>query len=171
MKYYLIDHESCEHTLILDKVEKKDARIIKTVFSHDGMEKVLFYRKLGKSLYFSKDQKKWTLVASQEIQKSILDRTQTYHLYRGFKPSGLNQGEAGELLTQMPGKVVKINVDVGQVVKKGDAVLILEAMKMEHQIKASFDARVKILSVSKDQQVPPDELLIELEAIEVDKLK
>ena len=163
MKYYLIDHESCEHTLILDKVEKKDARIIKTVFSHDGMEKVLFYRKLGKSLYFSKDQKKWTLVASQEIQKSILDRTQTYHLYRGFKPSGLNQGEAGELLTQMPGKVVKINVDVGQVVKKGDAVLILEAMKMENEIKAPVDGIVKAIYVTETQALETGVLMMEIE--------
>lgn len=74
-----------------------------------------------------------------------------------------------KIISPMPSRVIDVLVSEGQEVKKGDLLLILEAMKMEHQIKASFDARVKTLSVSKDQQVPPDELLIELEAIEVEK--
>jgi acetyl/propionyl-CoA carboxylase alpha subunit len=43
------------------------------------------------------------------------------------------------LLSPMPGKVVKVNVADGAVVKKGEPLLILEAMKMEHAIVAPFD--------------------------------
>lgn len=45
----------------------------------------------------------------------------------------------GELVSPMPGKVLKVNVKEGQNVKKGEVLLILEAMKMEHSIKATND--------------------------------
>ena len=43
----------------------------------------------------------------------------------------------------MPGKVIKIPVNIGESVRKGQTLIILEAMKMENEIKASFDGIVK----------------------------
>ena len=45
--------------------------------------------------------------------------------------------QAGGLIAPMPGKVIDLKVKVGSKVKKGDTLVILEAMKMEHQVKAS----------------------------------
>jgi len=62
----------------------------------------------------------------------------------------------------MPGVVLKILVSVGDVVKKGQPLLILEAMKMEHAIAAPFDGRVSAVNCSEGELVQPGVDLIEL---------
>ncbi len=64
----------------------------------------------------------------------------------------------------MPGLVLRIMVQPGDVVKKGDALLVLEAMKMENIIKADGDAKVKSIPVNTQQAVEKNTLLIEMEA-------
>lgn len=44
--------------------------------------------------------------------------------------------ELGEMVSPMPGKILKVSVKVGELVKKGSEVVIIEAMKMEHSVKA-----------------------------------
>ena len=53
----------------------------------------------------------------------------------------------------MPGKIVKIVAEAGKAVKKGDVVLILEAMKMQNEIAAPHDATVTEVRVSANQTV------------------
>lgn len=62
----------------------------------------------------------------------------------------------------MPGLVLKVMVTEGQTIKKGDPVLILEAMKMENVFKASSDATVKAIKIAEGQAVEKGEILIEL---------
>lgn len=62
----------------------------------------------------------------------------------------------------MPGLVLKVMVTEGQTLKKGDPVLILEAMKMENVFKASSDATVKAIRIAEGQAVEKGEILIEL---------
>lgn len=62
----------------------------------------------------------------------------------------------------MPGLVLKVMVTEGQSIKKGDPVLILEAMKMENVFKASSDATVKAIKIAEGQAVEKGEILIEL---------
>ena len=52
-------------------------------------------------------------------------------------------GGAGSLTSPMPGKIFKIVKEVGTAVTKGETILILEAMKMEHSIRADKDGKVK----------------------------
>lgn len=52
-------------------------------------------------------------------------------------------GGAGNLTSPMPGKIFKIVKEVGSQVAKGETILILEAMKMEHSIRADKDGKVK----------------------------
>lgn len=67
----------------------------------------------------------------------------THYQFRILSPlqGAITQGGSANpvLLSPMPGKVVKINVADGTAVKKGEPLLILEAMKMEHAIVAPFD--------------------------------
>lgn len=63
----------------------------------------------------------------------------------------------------MPGLILKILVEPGQQLKKGDAVLILEAMKMENVFKASTDAVVKAIKTDVGKAVEKGEILVELE--------
>jgi|SRR5690606_14985800 len=62
----------------------------------------------------------------------------------------------------MPGLVLKVMVEEGQAIKKGQPVLILEAMKMENVFKASADAVVKSIKINAGQAVEKGEVLIEL---------
>jgi biotin carboxyl carrier protein len=63
----------------------------------------------------------------------------------------------------IPGTIRDIFVKKGQKVKKGDNLLILEAMKMRNRIKAPIDGKVKKILVSENQIVIKNELLVELE--------
>ena len=66
----------------------------------------------------------------------------------------------GGLNAPMPGKVVDLKVKVGDKVSKGDPVVILEAMKMEHQVNAPETGKVTKIYIKKDQQLDNGALLM-----------
>ncbi len=66
----------------------------------------------------------------------------------------------GDVTTAMPGTVVSVKVRIGDKVKAGDTVLIVEAMKMENEIHTPIDGEVKEIYVSEGDSVNPDEVLI-----------
>ena len=65
-----------------------------------------------------------------------------------------------DLKAPMPGLVLKVMVEEGQQVAKGDALLVLEAMKMENLIKAADDATIGGVSINEGQAVEKGQLLI-----------
>ena len=62
----------------------------------------------------------------------------------------------------MPGKIVSVKASVGQALKKGDVILILEAMKMENEIVAPQDGTVASINVTAGQSVEAGNLLATL---------
>ncbi|MBP3937862.1 MAG: biotin/lipoyl-binding protein [Clostridia bacterium] len=60
----------------------------------------------------------------------------------------------------MPGSIVNINVTVGQAIKAGDVLIILEAMKMENDITAPCDGTVKQILTTKGATVNTDDVLL-----------
>jgi biotin carboxyl carrier protein len=60
----------------------------------------------------------------------------------------------------MPGKVIDVLVGEGQAVGAGDPLVLLEAMKMEHAVKAPGDGVVTRVAVSAGEQVDGDTLLV-----------
>lgn len=82
------------------------------------------------------------------------------------KKMGLSAGSSqktNEIKAPMPGLVLDIQVEEGQAVQKGDAILILEAMKMENVLKAPNDATIQSILVGKGDTVEKGQLLITLE--------
>ncbi|MBN2062621.1 MAG: biotin/lipoyl-binding protein [Deltaproteobacteria bacterium] len=67
-----------------------------------------------------------------------------------------------EVKAQIQGSVYQINVSVGDQVKKGDTIMVLEAMKMETPVVAPSDGKVATIVVEKNQVVVPDQLLATL---------
>lgn len=63
----------------------------------------------------------------------------------------------------MPGTIVSVNVQVGQSVKKGEVLLVLEAMKMENEIMAPHDAKVTAVLVNKGDSVETGTPLVSLQ--------
>lgn len=62
----------------------------------------------------------------------------------------------------MPGKVTKIAIKEGQTVKKGDVLMLLEAMKMQNEIGSPADGTVKSINVRKGDSVKPGQLMLVL---------
>lgn len=62
----------------------------------------------------------------------------------------------------MPGTILSVNVSAGQSVKSGDVLVVLEAMKMENEIKAPKDATVASVNVAKGEAVDTGAALVTL---------
>ncbi|MCW5906514.1 MAG: acetyl-CoA carboxylase biotin carboxyl carrier protein subunit [Chitinophagales bacterium] len=67
------------------------------------------------------------------------------------------------LKAPMPGLIIQVAVQEGDEVKKGDALLILEAMKMENVLKSPRDGKVKKVNVALKQAVEKNQVLLEFE--------
>ncbi len=76
-----------------------------------------------------------------------------------FKSIGQETRDGG-LIAPMPGKVIDLKVKVGSKIKKGDTLVVLEAMKMEHTVKAIEDGVIDELFVSQNDQVENGALLM-----------
>jgi biotin carboxyl carrier protein len=77
--------------------------------------------------------------------------------------SNANSAKVNDLRAPMPGLIVDIKVQVGDTVKKGDTILILEAMKMENVLKSVGDGIVKNIKIIPKQNVEKNQVLIEFE--------
>ena len=85
--------------------------------------------------------------------------------FRRFRAEGAAGGGAadGSLLAPMPGRVTAVDVAAGQAVAKGQRLLTLEAMKMEHGLVAPFDGTVAELPAAAGAQVREGSLLVRVE--------
>ena len=95
----------------------------------------------------------------------VTDRGQPYRISH-FRHDGGAQHSAhdGDILSPMPGKIIAVEVAAGDTVTKGQKLLTLEAMKMEHTLTAPFDGVVAELSAVPGAQVQVEALLARIEA-------
>lgn len=84
-------------------------------------------------------------------------------LHESLKKGGAFSG-GDNLTSQMPGKIVKVFVSPGDDVKAGDPLLIMEAMKMENEMRADADCTIKSVHVKEGQNVESNTLLISFES-------
>lgn len=80
-----------------------------------------------------------------------------------LKKLGMEKGAAGkvnELKAPMPGLVLEVAVEPGQIVAKGDRLLVLEAMKMENVIKSPTDATVSSIEIEKGDTVEKNQVMV-----------
>src|SRR6266540_341172 len=106
------------------------------------------------SAYVSSDlAKRWVTINGQTV---MLTKTS------GAK-QGVRHDYAGGLTAPMPGQVRSVGVSVGDAVKKGQTLVVLEAMKMEIRIQALRDGKVKTVYVTQGQTVEREQILIEME--------
>ena len=80
--------------------------------------------------------------------------------------AGEGHSEGGRLTAPMPGKLVSFAVKAGDTVTKGQALAVMEAMKMEHTIAAPADGVVQELLYAPGDQVAEGAELIRMEAAE-----
>lgn len=111
---------------------------------------------------FEKDTKTYTLKVNGNVYEAhVKDKVDQLMEQMGFEAAA--QNKLKELKAPMPGLVIDIKVTAGSMVKKGDAVIVLEAMKMENVLKASGDGVVKSIEAEKGKSVEKNQVLVVFE--------
>jgi 3-methylcrotonyl-CoA carboxylase alpha subunit len=108
------------------------------------------------------DRRLWVL----EIADGIVAFNNGEALHAGLRWDGAGSSHAadGTILSPMPGRIIAVDVTQGQAVTKGQKLLSLEAMKMEHSLTAPFDGVVAELNAEVGAQVQVEALLVRIEA-------
>lgn len=105
-------------------------------------------------------------VSTENTKRWVTVNGQTFVLTKssGARRSGHSgQHAAGELTAAMPGQVRAVNVREGEIVTKGQTLMVLEAMKMEIRIHAPQDGVVKKLFVKQGETVEREQVLIDIQ--------
>lgn len=113
-------------------------------------------------LGFNKDSKTYSLgFDGKTFEVGIKDRFD--QLLHSMGLDSIKSNKVNELKAPMPGLVLGIKTEIGKAVKKGDALLILEAMKMENVIKSPTDGIIKTINIVEKQAVDKNQILITFE--------
>jgi acetyl/propionyl-CoA carboxylase alpha subunit len=99
-------------------------------------------------------------IAGREITVHL--RSELEHRFAGFGAADAEEAET-RLTVPMPGRVVKLLVQPGDEVRAGQGLVIVEAMKMENELKAPRAGRIAAVHVSEGAGVEKGTLLLELE--------
>jgi acetyl/propionyl-CoA carboxylase alpha subunit len=83
-------------------------------------------------------------------------------LHESLKRVG-HMGSSDSLICEMPGKIVKVFVKAGDTVKQGEPLLVMEAMKMENELRAGADLKIKTVHVKPGDTVETNTELISFE--------
>lgn len=96
-------------------------------------------------------------VELEEVSETSETIKEVKHKTADVKTNGANIVTA-----PIAGKVLDVKVSVGDFVKKGQTVAVIEAMKLENEIQSSFEGKVVAVKVSKDDQVKNGDTLVVL---------
>ncbi len=164
-----------EHEFIYDTFRKEDALHIVL----DGQESAFDLAELGNGRYA-------LIKNGHSFLIHLLKQNDVYHVHvngayyaisvedermRKLKElvAASHSGPAEQMIkAPIPGFVLKVQVEAGQVVKKGDPLLILEAMKMENVIKANCDCRVEEIIIQEQEAVQQNQDLMRLVTVDKD---
>lgn len=100
----------------------------------------------------------YTLYKTYDIE--IIDAEARYLINRGGNGFASNENT---ISSPMPGKVVKVMVAEGDIIKSGETAIVISAMKMESEYKAPKDGVVKKVNVKDGDTIEGNQILIELE--------
>ena len=108
----------------------------------------------------------WRAVGSGNVYFAVAEGTQIRldRIVPVEEASG-RAGAAGGLNAPMPGKVVRVMVGAGDTVSRGQTLMVLEAMKMEHAITAPGDGVVALVAFAEGDQVAEGAELLQLETV------
>ncbi len=98
-------------------------------------------------------------IGNHQLEINLIDPKRL----RGSHSSGANADEISEIKTAMPGKLVRVLVEVGAEIKQGDGVLVVEAMKMQNEMKSPKDGTVKEIRFAEGATVNAGDVLAIIE--------
>jgi biotin carboxyl carrier protein len=140
----------------------------------DGKKREVDFRALGPAMYsiLAENVSHELTIEEREDEIEVLMRGRLYSnrvlderaLLMAQRSGGL-ASDTGEvnIKSPMPGLIVAVRVEMGQAVKAGDTVVILESMKMQNELKASRDGTVGSVNVQPGQTVEQNKILMTIQ--------
>lgn len=140
----------------------------------DGKKREVDFRALGPAMYsiLAENVSHELTIEQREDEIEVLMRGRLYSnrvlderaLLMAQRSGGL-LGDTGEIniKSPMPGLIVAVRVEIGQAVKAGDTVVILESMKMQNELKAVRDGTVGSVNVQPGQTVEQNKVLVTIQ--------
>jgi biotin carboxyl carrier protein len=136
---YFITYDNTEY-----KVEAEETR--------PGQLKIKIGDRLIKSVITEGEKEKFVFVEGEVFRVRPVELT-------GMKKT---KKKGGDLSSPISGKVVSVKAKNGDSVKKGDVLMVIEAMKMEYLIRAPFDGKVKKVNFKEKDQIEIGQSTVEL---------
>ncbi|MEN8138674.1 MAG: biotin/lipoyl-containing protein [Bacteroidota bacterium] len=131
---------------------------------HDNNYKVNILSHRGSTIELEVNGTSYSVKLKEEVKKSKTPTLIRSASKRPAEPLKINPGsQKTKIVAPIPGVVMSIDVKVGDEIKIGDRLLVLEAMKMENNITSEKEGVVSAVHVKEGQQVLQDEVMIELE--------
>ena len=140
-KYFFITYDNSEY-----KVEVEETK--------PGQLKIKIGERLIKSIITEGEKEKFVFVNGQVF------RVKPVELSRKKK---VRKKEEGNLSSPISGKVVNVKVKNGNTVKKGEVLMVIEAMKMEYLIRAPYNGKVKRVNFKEKDQVEIGQITVEVD--------
>ncbi|MFC2129966.1 biotin/lipoyl-containing protein [Bacteroidota bacterium] len=119
----------------------------------------MFIKDSSKNIYSAEDDN--NIYVSLEGESFVFEKVKDEE--KSFDGQEEGSGDRQEVLPPMPGSIVKVLVEKGQTVEEGEALIIVEAMKMETSLYAALDGIVTEINVEAGEQVDSDIVLIVVE--------
>jgi biotin carboxyl carrier protein len=159
MKKYLINGEEVS----LDDISLKDGEINFSIEGESFTFKVV--AKSGAELILQGQERfrAFTGIKNTDGEAMVLSHGVEAIVSEAQRKSKKKARALGSLTSPMPGKIFKVMKEEGSIVKQGDTILILEAMKMEHSIRADKDGTVKKIFFKPGELVQGGVTLAEVE--------
>lgn len=108
--------------------------------------------------------KNFNVKFENDNKATVNGKTYDIDIKEGVKtPSSSSTGEIKEVKAALPGNVLRIEANVGDTVNENDVLLVVEAMKMETEIKSPFSGVVKSILVEQGDQIQTGQVLFEVE--------
>lgn len=113
----------------------------------------------------------WMIIDGRPYELTVDDHLRWLRAYSGIHAIDIQDREArvtrprsgdGRIKAPIPGLITRILVQVGEQVKAEQPVIVLEAMKMENEIRAPFDGKVRSIAVSAGETVTRNTVLAEI---------
>jgi len=138
-----------------------DGRLYEVDFqqlSEGGILSLLLDNQSLEAIVEERDQA-WEVLIRGELYAVRVQDERAYRLAKDRGPVAEVTGDA-TVKSPMPGLIVNVPVEVGEIVKKGDKVIILESMKMENELRSPRDGIVTHVYIGEGASVEKDQVLI-----------
>ncbi|XP_066901093.1 methylcrotonoyl-CoA carboxylase subunit alpha, mitochondrial [Halyomorpha halys] len=147
-KWYHVTINNQETVEVRGEISKSDSLMRLKLFTPKKVKQCKIGKTNDEIYVFSEDgNHKFSVIKDEDLEDESLSTEKT----------------KGEAVSPMPGIIEKVNVKVGDVIKKGDNVAVIIAMKMEHIIKAEKDGKVASIHFNAGDNVPKNVPILTLE--------